>query len=139
MSRRLRHYLPALLCLLILSWGTCPCVISKAFAEHPESAEDVTVGCPCCQDNQAEEGSRWPGLPEECPCSARSGANRPLPPVQADLVVPPMSMDAELWSPELPTNEWVAVAGEGWTWEATGPPTDRGLQGCPVGIVRLLN
>ena len=139
MSRRPHHFLPALLCLLILSWGTCPCVISKAFADPSDAGDEVTVGCPCCCEQQAGEEEPKPGLPEECPCCARSGANRPLPPVQADLVVPPMSMDAELWFPELPTSSWVLPDVEAGRWEAPLPPSDLSLHGCPVGIVRLLN
>ena len=143
MPSRSSRILLALLCLLILSWGTCPCVIAKAFAEAPENAEEMVVGCPCCQhkvhDNEQEEAPE-PGLPQECPCCARSGANRPLPPVDVEIELPPAPSDFDLWFPELCTSSWEQPVEARWAWEATGPPVaDLSLHGCPVGIVRLLN
>jgi hypothetical protein len=157
MSGLFRRSLLALLCLLILSWGTCPCVIRKAFAKAPTATQSkeaaVVVLCPCCEHSAAEkraaaekavEHQKQPGLPKECPCCARSGANRPLPPAQGDLDVLGPSGDFELWFPELPVAGWVVPTGEGGTCEATGPPGDPLLEDpflhrCPVGIVRLLN
>ena len=157
MSRPKRPLLLGLLCLLVLSWGTCPCVISRAFAsEEPAEATAAghdcgelvaPVGCPCCcckqpaAESQAPEKSdeRRDNRPDECPCCARGGANRDLPPAAGGIALPPAPEACDLDYPE-PVAEGAPLLDRGTCGlEATGPPSARSPHGCPVGIVLLLN
>jgi len=129
-----------------MSWGTCPCVLARALKGEPQadSKEGQTeqAGCPCCQKHAADPAQdEAPGeLPDECPCCARGGANRDLPPAGGgDVVVPPASDAYERWIPEMSATTWALPEDLGWHWEATGPPSALSPHGCPVGIVLLLN
>lgn len=144
MLRLQRPLLLGLLCLLLLSWGTCPCVLSRAFASEADEELTPEIGCPCCRKH-AEEAAKAakeleePAPHEECPCCARGGAYRDLPPAGEEVTSPPMPTDYDLWFPAIPTTAWEWPSVERWHLEATGPPRGSSLHGCPVGIVLLLN
>ena len=149
MLRFRRPLLLSLLCVLVMSWGTCPCVFARALKGAPQdetTEKTESAGCPCCQKRAAEsdrnkaQDEEPAGHPDECPCCARGGAYRDLPPAGgADVVVPPASDEYEGWLPKMFATAWTLPEGRGWHWEATGPPTALSPHGCPVGIVRLLN
>ena len=149
MLRSRRPLLLGLLCVLVMSWGTCPCVFARALKGLPQdetTEKTEPAGCPCCQKHAAESDRNEAqvedpaGHPDECPCCARGGAYRDLPPAGGgDVIVPPAPAAHEWWLPEMSATAWTLPEDQGWHLEATGPPSALSPHGCPVGIVRLLN
>jgi hypothetical protein len=131
-----------LLCLLVLSWSTCPCVMARALgigAGGAEVADDASP-CECCCHHAEKTGGRpAPTTPEDCPCCSSGGSIRDLPPQGGDasIDVPDgRARVAPVLRPE-PAPSLVFAIAPGR--EATGPPPGCAPTGCPVGIVRIIS
>ncbi len=138
-----------LLVVLVLSMSTCPCVVSKAFADQSIACEAEPNGpfeqgtgseCPCCCKDEADGGDGDDDdKPSRCPCCARGSAGRDVAPVDAGIDFERAPDAGVRWFPDFSVGVTTQTDVEGWALEATGPPTALSPHGCPVGIVRLLN
>jgi hypothetical protein len=157
MSSKNRLCLSVLLVALVLSWGTCPCILARVLGIGTPAAEaashdgvsapvETPGACRCCKHHARKKladaepaGDRRPSSPDDCPCCSRGGAIRDLPPEGGDALqdVAPEVVALALVEPApgVPSAPLRSAVEE----TATGPPADAGLHGCPVGIVLILS
>ena len=138
-------FLPWLLCFLLVTWGTCPCVYARLLGvsgTETQVAREAPAPCSCCKSKPVHE-PREPSWPDsdDCPCCSSGGYLRDLPPQAGqDLpAAPPVQYsDAPpaVCARDLGIEAALAVGCQ----ESTGPPpSGHALHACPVGIVLLLN
>ncbi len=136
MLRQTRPILCLVLCLLVISWGTSPCVFARALdlsigdGQQGEQQETSCVDC-CCKQESSDGG------PGECPVCESGGSIRDLPPQGAAIALDPADAPAFL---DAPADHTVLASMDApTTRSARGPPDALALHACPVGIVRILS
>ena len=68
--------LTAVLSLVVLTWGTCPCLYANALAGHAEGE----APCSCCVGDAAQAAPTESGS-DDCPTCSSVGCMHELPPV----------------------------------------------------------
>ncbi len=141
MSGFLRRSLLLLLCVLVVSWGTCPCLFARMVGTvDTEPVTTASGACGCCKKNADDApAKRSIPKPDECPCCSRGGSIRDLPPQGDSDLIDPAPVVADFVLPAVRTTTHVPIDAFDTDHEATGPPLGQGPHACPVGIVLLLS
>lgn len=141
MSGFTRRTLLILLCVLVVSWGACPCVYARMFERPVDEPEEVPATSCCCghaeQDAPADDSVPEPG---DCPCCSKGGALRDLPPHgDVDLLDTTPPVAEAVGAPDAVEFSAPVTALRAQPGGGTGPPLAPSPHACPVGIVLLLS